>query len=180
MGADSGTLRSRHFFMVRRSEPVSTKLVYASPISPAAQRQFSFSQKRSWLRFLVGAARGVTGAPRMPRSCLFRPSITEKCLDLETVLSRCAYWLNPPQTALASSQHKAQKILNSCQTSITRLSFLRPLPLPDVRALLNALEMRRGCCVSANFVDPRARFAIDFGESNYRSVLMMPGGHDLV
>ena len=30
-----------------------------------------------------------------------------------TVLSRCAYWLNPPQTALASSQHKAQKILNS-------------------------------------------------------------------
>jgi hypothetical protein len=27
------------------SEPVSTKLVYASPISPAAQRQFSFSQK---------------------------------------------------------------------------------------------------------------------------------------
>jgi len=68
----------------------------------------------------------------------------------------------------------------SDQTSITRLSFLRPLPLLDVRALLNALEMRRGCCISANFVDPQARFAIDFGESNYRSVLMMPGGHDLV
>jgi hypothetical protein len=27
------------------------------------------------LRFLVGEARGVAGAPRMPRSCLFRPSI---------------------------------------------------------------------------------------------------------
>ena len=66
------------------------------------------------------------------------------------------------------------------QTSTTRLSFLRPLPLLDARALLNALEMRPGCCISANFVDPQAWFTIDFGESNYRSVLMMPGEYDLV
>ena len=42
MGADSGTFRSRHFFMVRRSEPVSTSSFTLRPSRPLRSGNFPF------------------------------------------------------------------------------------------------------------------------------------------
>jgi hypothetical protein len=45
--------------------------------------------------------------------------------------------------------------------------------------LLHALEMRRGYCISANFIESQAQFTLYFGKENHLSVLMMLGEYDL-
>ena len=110
MGADSGTLVSLSALFYLWCD-VQNQFLLSSftlrPSRPLRSGNFLF-HRSAHAPIPRWRSSRCSGAPRMLRNIDYG-----KCLDPERYCRSCAYWPNPPQTALASSQHKAQKILNS-------------------------------------------------------------------